>query len=273
MNVRLPKVKISPELRLPIKCTKGSEAECFALAEKLTDDLFQNIKDLYTKDNTAVSKEVIEEKIQDILPVPLNIKIRELTALKSKEHCCLGTMYISSQDNDNNEFLVNEAGVEMPLTEDGRVYYDNIWILMHEFRHVMDYILCPKIIMKSHAANRANLANNAFTVFNAKVLQSDNKFNIKNRISCYLKLKKLLQNQSQDAKIDILQHIRNLIKSEINAYSHMLEYQFIINDNVGAEQNLKTDKQRLSELDFEHKLKFFNRILYRKIRNVRKNNS
>lgn len=275
MNINKTKIIIDSRVRLPFEYVKGSENERFALAEKLTDDLFQKIKDLYvidetnlyTKKITAVSKKIIGKKIQEILPKSLNIRIKGLVDEFRNRPDTIGTTYFISHENDGAHH-VKEVGIMMEVTEDKKINYDDVGTLMHEFRHVIDGILNPKMDVR---ALKVSKNGNPFK----KILQKyifDMHFNFLDRMIFDIKLNMKMRKLSEEMKIDALQEMRYVVKSEINAYSNDLKYQEEINRNLGVESDLGGEL-RLSDLHFDRKLKFINKKLYRTIKKARKNHT
>jgi len=274
MNIKSPKIIIGPQVRLPFDYIKGSEAKRFACSEKLTNDLFQKIKNLYvttetdsyTTKTTAVSANVIEEKIQEVLPAPLNIKINELCDEHKNSPDTVGSIYWRQNEKDKSLYI-NEVGILMNLAKDMKVNYNDVNTLLHEFQHIMDGILNPKIYSRSLkvAINGDPLK----TLFH-KYINIDEKFNFLQRIVFNIKLNKQMRKLPDELKIDELQEMRNVIKSEINAYSNNLKYQTEINKNLGIKENLMSNEQRLAAFDFDRKLKFLNKKLYRTIKNQHK---
>ena len=269
-------LQMGPKIRLPLDYIRGTEAQRFAIATKLTDDLFQKIKDLYvirsddsyiTK-TVGVSAKIIEEKIQEILPKPLNIHISEFqNKYKADRRNACGTIFYKCKIVSDGIYSVYEQSIKMSLSKDKKVCCENIHILIHEFRHIMDYITNPKIAIRDikYIAN-----GNLFNSLVFKYINIEKKFNIFNRIGFNYKLDRQMHKLPDELKVDVMKHMRYLIKTELNAYSKSLKYQTIIDSNLGINGNWKTDKQRLSEFDFDRKLKFINRKLYREIKKIRK---
>lgn len=271
MNIA-PKIKLMPQISLPFDYIKGSETKRFIQAEKLTNDLFQKVKDLYVSTKSdlcstqiiAVPKNVIEEKLQEILPKPLNIHIMEFQEEDKSTPCTKACPYFEWQENDGNIHILG-GGIKMPLTEDKKVREEDIYLLMHEFRHIFDLICNPKISIAD--AKRTDSLNQLFL---EDININKNKFNFINRIIFNFKLNKQMRKLSDEQKVDNLQNMRYAIKTEINAYSKMLKYQDILDKKFGLVRTLKTDKQKLSEYDFDRKLAFLNEKLYLTIQEIRK---
>lgn len=275
MNTVLPKIKLGSHIRIPLEQIKGSEKERFAYSTQLTHDLFQKVSELfvtnemdsYTTKTTAVSARIIEEKIQEVLPQKSYIIIENLMNTDKATSDTYGTIFTTHNENEG-VYTITQKGIKMPLTKDGKICADNVWVLLHEFTHIMDYIINPKIEIREFKTNLDTTFPD--DLFHKYINTSNKNLNFFNRIILNLKLNKHMRNFSDEQKIDILQDIRYVIKSEINAYSNMLKYQAEIDKNLGINQNLKTDEQRLSEFDFDHKLKFINKKLSRTLVKTRK---
>lgn len=275
MNTTFPKIKLDNQIRLPLEYIKGTEKMRFAYSTQLTHDLFQKISEIfvinetesYTTKTTAVSKEIILEKIQEILPQPLNITIANLLDTDKSTPDTQGTTFFGYCKGEE-VCTIYQQGIKMPLTENEKISVDNVWILLHEFTHVMDDIINPKIEIRE----MKTLLYKIFPsdLFHKYINTDDKKLNLFNRIILNLKLNKQMRKLTDEQKIDVLQDMRYVIKSEINAYSNMLKYQKEIDKNLGINENLKTDEQRSSEYDFNRKLKFINRKLNRTLIKARK---
>lgn len=275
MKVNSPKIRISNQVSFPLDYIKGTEEQRFAYSRRLTEDLFQKVYDLFPTKETnlwvtktiSVSKKIIEKKIQEILPKSLNIKISNLIDTNKHTHDESGSCYFVWTEK-NGIYNIDEKGIWMPLAENKKICADNMYILLHEFTHIMDYTINPKICLRE-AKISFNKTFPSDLFF--KYINTDNKkFNFINKAMFNTELERYMRDLSDEQKVDILQMMRYAIKSEINAYSNGLNYQTEIDRHCGIDRNLKSDKQRLSEHDFDRKLIFINKKLSRTLSKTRK---
>lgn len=265
-------MKLSSSTKLPLKtiignigAKNGSESKRFELAEKLTEDFFQSIKDDLVQ--LSIPLDVLEKHADETFAGKVNVRFKPLE--KGETTANAGIIY-------NSETALTD-GIKMHLNSDskGEVNFGYTYAIMHEFRHLCDMITNPKLMARSvkrfnkfYDTNGTNNSVYKDFLYSKKPLSETKESldKIFDTLSFY---------ETYDEIIDFLQHSRYSLKSEYNAYKRTFEYQDRMNNYIGECYNCKNDrdlteyKEMVKEYDFENKIKYLNEQLAKVLKNAR----
>lgn len=273
MKIDVPKIIIRAQARLPFEYVKGTENERFAKSAQYTNALFQELKailtvtetDEYVRKTTTVSTDIIMEKINEILPKPVNITIYKLT--EDNLHPKVKGYASPSFTIENKTIYIDGYKIEVPVNNNNKFEFGNCWILLHEFTHIMDYILNPKRTSSMYANIKEIIPKKLYTTH---LYNNQKEFNTINKILLNFELNRYLYKLPDKQRVDVLQWIRLALKTEKNAYSNTYKYQAQLDKQLGLNRYIATDEEVLSEYDFDQKLEFINNKLRKTLIKIRK---
>lgn len=199
-------VKIFKTARLPFNEIKGTMAQRFAKSDELCERFFQNLIDDF-----KVSDEVHVVELKHYVNQTLGKHV-DISFLKHKEG---ETSFSAAVTNRKHEVL--GYSINLPLNDKNKISLINVSSLMHEIRHVFDYLVAPKVITRQVAHSKSIPENILFKT----VLENDKQFNPKELTSW---LEHCFTPKEIFKKIDFLQACRSHFFTEKNAYGKELYY-------------------------------------------------
>lgn len=273
---------ISSKAKFPLSYIKGSEIQRFEKAKNLTNQVFYNMKNNCGQNwNTKQLNEAIK-KYTDRFDINIIIEnennsnyfgsIEEIISVHSYKN---SFEYIMRNFGKMNIPILNEPFTLARI--DGYKLYirtnnekiENKYAVIHEVRHLFDHLCNPKIIgllrrniMVAAPKEQSKAYNDIYEMF------LDYKKYPNFEPKEILKKLDIIPNYK---KINILQGIRNTIKTEVNAYSQELREQCKepfteIIDILNIVLNLHMDAK------YSTKMKFINKLLKDCIKTERLNN-
>lgn len=273
---------ISSKAKFPLSYIKGSEIQRFEKAKNLTNQVFYNMRNNCGQNwNTKQLNEAIK-KYTDRFDINIIIEnennsnyfgsIEEIISVHSYKN---SFEYIMRNFGKMNIPILNEPFTLARI--DGYKLYirtnnekiENKYAVIHEVRHLFDHLCNPKIIgllrrniMVAAPKEQSKAYNDIYEMF------LDYKKYPNFEPKEILKKLDIIPNYK---KINILQGIRNTIKTEVNAYSQELREQCKepfteIIDILNIVLNLHMDAK------YSTKMKFINKLLKDCIKTERLNN-
>ena len=273
---------ISSKAKFPLSYIKGSEIQRFEKAKNLTNQVFYNMKNNCGQNwNTKQLNEAIK-KYTDRFDINIIIEnennsnyfgsIEEIISVHSYKN---SFEYIMRNFGKMNIPILNEPFTLARI--DGYKLYirtnnekiENKYAVIHEVRHLFDHLCNPKIIgllrrniMVAAPKEQSKAYNDIYEMF----LDYKKYPNFEPK-----EILKKLDIIKKNKKINILQGIRNTIKTEVNAYSQELREQCKepfteIIDILNIVLNLHMDAK------YSTKMKFINKLLKDCIKTERLNN-
>lgn len=273
---------ISSKAKFPLSYIKGSEIQRFEKAKNLTSQVFYNMRNNCGQNwNTKQLNEAIK-KYTDRFDINIIIEnennsnyfgsIEEIISVHSYKN---SFEYIMRNFGKMNIPILNEPFTLARI--DGYKLYirtnnekiENKYAVIHEVRHLFDHLCNPKIIgllrrniMVAAPKEQSKAYNDIYEMF------LDYKKYPNFEPKEILKKLDIIPNYK---KINILQGIRNTIKTEVNAYSQELREQCKepfteIIDILNIVLNLHMDAK------YSTKMKFINKLLKDCIKTERLNN-
>lgn len=232
---------ISNHAKFPFSYIKGSEKQRFYKAESLTQNVFDYMEDLGGNNwNTHLLKNALDK-----YTFPNKIKI---IIANENDNNYLGSLQeiVSAHDYKNyTDFITKNFGkknifntnINEPFTvasldgyklsirlKNGKI--NNIYTVLHEVRHLFDHLCNPKISTMPRKNVMANATKEQRKAYNEIYDMLFNNKKHTNFNSCKKEIIKKLEIIPNYKKINILQGIRNSIKTEINAYTQERKKQF-----------------------------------------------
>lgn len=246
-------IKLSPCVKLPLKYIKGTEAERFAVAEKLTDDFIALAKGEFANSSAyCVIPKKLEKMIQKLLPAKIKLK---LVPLKNNELYAHTSLSLKQPDMIVKKHLIN-----IKFTQDEKIELSEVYNLSHELRHTLDYITNPKLLARKMSMFEKGYKNKLNRFIMDKFLYTQNSLSkIKFVRKSALKIASLFQ--STDEQINFLQNARYTLKTERNAFKKMFEYQTKTHNACGLNIKNKSDRDILNSFDFDSKIQTINKQL------------
>ena len=244
--------KLSSAMIVPYKLSRGSVLERQTKAQNLTDEFIQIFLPKVI-DKKKLKASTIEHLINTILPEPVKIYIKKN---KLDDIANVGTVY-SFIFKDMYKYIMN---LKM---HHYLVKTSNTSAIIHEFRHLADYIYHPKYLAKERDMFRLGLFNDTWDRTYDNFLYKQINISNNNEKKDVLKtiedtVKKNLEKYNSKEKITTLQNMRYYLQSELNAYNQ--EYQFIKKTEEKYPQ-LITEKTNIESFMFEDKIKIIEKIL------------
>lgn len=255
------KIVQTNNVRLPYRLAKGSAFERSCRAEKCNKQIFNTIK--YKAEGNSVKLDTIREALFSKLYCTI-------TCILSKEisegsNIAGGTSLLKSK-------ITNElSGYEifLPLQKDETVHVQDLHVVMHEFRHLLDMINNPKI-------NQRKIACSEFSESDFKMNYMDSIYNSKiytrkkyDKYAILDALEILLLPFSSEERINVLQLLRYRLKLEYDAYKESSNIQRELKRIYGEGFN-KTDYIPVGQFNFPRKIKLLEDRLKQEIFEMRK---
>ena len=231
--------KLTSNVKIPYKLSKGSHKQRQIKSDILTDNLFKHINGIIKDNNSAFSYMELQRLIQEILPYKnLNIIVKNMEKESSDYDAICEVLY-----NANKEI----KAICIKLGGGGN-YVESKFIptFMHEFQHVADDIFHPKFLSRLQTLNKKNYANEKYDKFYDKYYYGSEFIEGKQDKKNVLKLikhktQKFLKGLNTEDKINYIQDIRYSLMSEIEAYKRQIK----------VAKELKSKGITINELDFE----------------------
>lgn len=249
---------LSKTSRLPLQYAKGTVKQRSQLAEKLFKEFCTNIES-EIKDG-AISVSGIKDSFNKTVPSKIGIQISDIGKSfyeETGEYEGLTGFMIRGKNRKVSGF-----NIFIPLNKDKTNFHiSNLDILLHEIRHVYDFITQPKTLSRGF--------------FVPKKLQH---FYDEKIYPCYINTNKLetriynkLKRLPYYKKIDFLQDCRGALKSEINACDAEKVY---LNFSKKYPDKMPDDKifNNGEFFEFREKLEIVNKLLRNELIKLRKEN-
>lgn len=243
-------VRVRSTAKIPLKTfmNRGSYEQRFAYALDLNKQFFEKFRD-GMKDN-QVDCDEYERILKNILPE--NVRVRLKTYVKkliNMENPCVSTLA-----NDFGDIIALEMRIPCRKLSDGKRVIDQCDAndFMHENFHLFTTLANPK-----HSA-REYLSNNEYKFYNYFIYSiSPKKFGIVERFKWQKNVQKFLGTRSLEKQINFLQTCRYFLLEESFAYKE--------GDKYGSTECFYKD------FNFDKKIKILEKMLYKTIKNARKN--
>lgn len=214
-------IKMSQSSRLPLAQIKGSMSQRFAKSEVLADKFFNTILSDY-KDQDKIHVIELKNVFNKTLGRHVNIVFNKLPA---GETSSAGIISLKGESE------VCGYSLTLPMSKDNKVSLFSVSSLMHEVRHVFDYLTAPKVLTRQLAHERTIPE----TVLFNTVLAAEKDFNAQKLTSW---LEHCFSPEDIFRKINFLQSCRHNFMTEKNAYEKEIYYlQKFITDKKGIDFN------------------------------------
>ena len=252
-------IKISPTAKLPLELCRGTYAQRFCQAQKLTDNFFCKIsKKFTTKD---IEPDVFCKTVEEVLPSKINFKIENSA---DKEYEGAVVQYLNPEKPDE----LNRYKIYLPLNKyDNKISIYDTFIFMHEIFHFFCEISNPKHLTKS-----SKLAESQFryydNFFYNEFLYSDQCIDLKSLKDIFLP--EMLDVMPFEEKILFLQNSRYRLKEEIHAWANGTKYSSEIQDTHINLISEKIEPDDGSDFKLGEKLKIVTDILKETLSDARK---
>ena len=236
-------VKITDCARLPLTQIKGSMQQRFAKSEEYCDKLFQNIiDDFECGDDVHVIK--IKDSFNKVLNKYINIVFEKTNAGESPS---AGTI---SLHGDNR---ICGYSLTLPMDNKNTISLFSTTSLMHEVRHIFDYLTNPKILTRQVGYKKSVPE----TILFKTVLTADKDFNKKELTSW---LDHCFGPKDIYNRINFLQSCRHYFLTEKNAYGRELYY---LQKFITEKKHLDFSLLLHPKNEFSHEINRFNDFLNR----------
>ena len=251
------------KLKLSKIYANGSYLNRINTAKKINENLFSEIYSLF-KNSDYVSIREIERHYKKNFPEQIYFGIKKLQPHEREKFNGCFVKYFYNNKITNYKILLP--------AKNNKLHISSLSTLMHESMHFLDLILTTKnskISEKIREKHLEKIANDLYCkhYYNNKGYSywGINTGILKNTKR---ETNKVLVNKSTEDKLLILNHIKESIKSEINAFNETYKYAKI----------LKKDKRKHATIDangyfksymFEKKLKIINNIISKIIKKER----
>jgi len=252
--------KVLKSAKFPLDLCKGSVQIREQKANKLTDKFFNEIKDEFV--NGEISLKKIQKKISKSLP-----KKKSIIVESSKEFPFYGQVSLIPDSN----FNLSKFIIRLPVNKfSKKVDAQSTHTMMHEFRHIANYLLNPK-----YTQRKANLFDDNKNFLLTKSYEFYKKeMYIRNKTLEELKNFKdnilyFLENKSSKEKINVLQNWRYDMYNEITAYKNGNLYQKKLESTHPKLFTLKPNPINYSKFHFKEKIKIIENILASTIKQER----
>ena len=256
-----------PKIRLSNNFANGSPAKRVNLAENFNSRLFHELLPMY-KNTNFVSIRKIEYTLKKLLPEPVYLTVRKLTPDEMKKYTGAMITYFSKNKVTNYKICMLSINNRMPIQE--------MPTLMHECMHLFDSLLNPKYIKTKEKLRERKLNDLERSIYSNYFLTN------KGYADYYTnkKLLKITKNETKNVikdlppedKILILNHIREALQSEINAYRETQKYAVELSKNKKRYKYIDYDGYHKSYM-LDEKLNIVNSMLYKIIRQERSKNA
>ena len=155
-------VKILKTARLPFNQIKGTMAQRFAKSDELSEKFFRKLLDDYKgSDNIHIVE--LKHYINQTLGKHVDISFYK--------HKSYETSYSAAITEPKNKNILGYS-INLPLDDKNKISLINVSSLMHEVRHVFDYLVAPKVIARQVGYEKTIPENILFKT----VLETDNRF-------------------------------------------------------------------------------------------------
>ena len=254
---------------LPLYFIKGSTKQRNQMASNMSKKLYNEVKQ--HSNSTSCTIENFTNSLNKILNNKINFNIfpndDPITSAKIKFNITGHKI-----DFSNNRFNIFVDGYNMylPLDTEQKII-KNKYTAFHEVRHMFDHIFNPKTCI--YRLNNMDGVNGEYLETKRAEIFDMFVYNLDQPVYMQKKKKTIIQKMNElpdRISIDILQDIRNHLKSEINAYNDEIKF---MTKGLGIIKNfseIKTNKLFLNKFaKFKSKLKFANNLLGEKIKTCR----
>lgn len=234
-------IKISKGARLPLAQIKGTMSERFTKSEMLADKFFNNV---LAECNESDEIHIIELKnvFNNTLGRHVNLVFNNV---KSGETPSAGTITLKGSDE------ICGYSLALPMNDDNKVSLFGVTSLMHEVRHIFDYLTAPKVLSRQLGHEKSFPEN---VLFNT-VLAADKDFKPQTLTS---RLEHCFSPNDVFRKINFLQSCRHYFKTEKNAYGKEVYYlQRFITEKKHIDFSLLMNPRS----EFSSEIKRFNEFL------------
>lgn len=223
-NIHRPINTIKKELNhnvtLPFDMIKGNAEKKRQIVSEFNTKIYDAIMETNPKD--IIKFRTIKDAISKVLPEKKRIEIQR-QAKRFKEISDGGSDFIY----DVNENIVGQT-LELP-TKGKNFELKNIATLMHELTHIFDNFVNPKYIKRTNEMNKYNLFSDDFMnlyrdkLYHLEFFQSEAEKQqiLKERRNDIITF---LQGKPTKDKITTIQHAKNFLESERNAYTEQLKF-------------------------------------------------
>lgn len=262
--------RVGSEAKMPYRVCKGS----VNFRNKMADRLYK--KFCIELDKNAIESVCATEDFTTALkntlhPYKIAFNVNAETGSKNKG--TLTPQFSVKNSGENSAIISCESfTLSLPMNEDKKIIIDK-YCAAHEVRHLFDHILNPKMSL----ARWTNQFNNQHYDTNINIVRDklfnefDNPLNIQ---ELEKDITGHLSSVPDEISVEVLQKARYQLKTEINAYKNELNY---MKRGFGWFKNFKRilylEISLKQNAKFPQKLKFINRLLRKKLANLRSTNN
>lgn len=209
------KRELNHNVTLPFDMIKGSAERKRQIVSELNTKVYDAIMETNPKD--TIKFRTIKDALERTLPERKRIEIQRL-AKKHMKYSEGGTDFIY----DVNENIIGQT---LELETKGKNFeLKNIATLMHELTHIFDNFVNPKYVARTNEMNRNHLFTDEFLNLYREKLYNLERFTSKKEQEQILKERRqdiltFLQGKPTKDKIITIQHAKNFLETERNAYT------------------------------------------------------
>ena len=211
-----------PTVSFSYDFSKGSVESRRKMAQMLNQEIYNNLIKLFKKKNKC-DIDTFERMYNASLPEGKSIEFNRIESKYADEFW--GELEGITDENDRLvAFNINIAN------KDNNIYISSLPTIMHESRHLLDFMLNPKYVKVDEAMTAKNLYDSAIVdfyedfiyVYEKKNLSKGRKQKILNEVETGLR--DVLKNMSFDDQVLCLKFLRQQISTEY--YAHIENYRY-----------------------------------------------
>jgi len=206
-------LSVSPNIKFSYDIIKGSVEDRRRFAERLNEQIYEKVEP-HIKNN-KLSVDIFEKSLKETLPEEKRI---DIVPFESDEEDVAGCSDMIEADDGT---LIGQT-IEIPI-KDGKISTENLDIVFHECRHVLDNLCNPKVSARVNKMTIDKSFGRAYNNLLEKVYHDiddltpeDKEKEIKDTRKA---IKRFLNKRPKETHIDYLQDLRQNLETERNAFS------------------------------------------------------
>lgn len=211
-------IKLAPSVRLPYKQIKGSLAQRQQAAIDVVDKLYRKLYPKFDKNGELPMSE-IQKSIDDIFEKKVKIIVKQTSTPE----------FDGSSDVICSPINGSYTATTLELnSEKGKVKFEDLITIIHEFQHIVDQIFIPKYLIRGQKMTLNNMITPKYQklydqLYNYEYPTSKAE---KHKIIKLLehKIKKFLRGMNISEKMDYIQDARYSLVMEEQAYRTQRKY-------------------------------------------------